>query len=197
LRRLERAALFFARTSPLLGYDGSKEDTGLEKPPEIGQLAARLALLIKGNGDLLPVLDYAAGALLCLLEAQQHGFQDRRGPCEQNYHDQVVIAVEEMRIGKMPQVDFWVAGWHFNSALVRIVASYDRARGALKRADRIQGDTPLRLIEHKHEKLDSIRTEVDSLKHAPDGNHPSRGVRFEDALEGLEELISLVSKYRT
>jgi hypothetical protein len=43
----------------------------------------------------------------------------------ETYPEQVAMAVKEMQKGKMPQADFWIAGWHFNSALVRIIASYE------------------------------------------------------------------------
>lgn len=167
---------------------------GVDEIADIGALASRMLPLIEANTDLLPVLDYAAGALLCLQEAQRCGFKDRPGPCEPEYVEQVAMAVKEMRDGKMPDADFWIAGWHFNSALVRIVASYDRAKGVFKAANRRHGASAV--IDHHHEKIDKIRKEVDLLKHQGTGNTPSREVQFAEAVKGLQELLTFIAAQR-
>ena len=98
-------------------------------------------------------------------------------------------------MGKMPQAEFWIAGWHFNSAIVRIAASYDRALGVLKRRQRRQRIPSPPAIQHKHVKIDKIRKEANSSeKHKPDANEPGRDVQFQEALEGFEELLDLIAQ---
>jgi hypothetical protein len=160
----------------------------------LGDLASQMVPLIEANTESLPVLDYAAGALLSLQEAERHGFKDRPVPCEPNYVDQVATAVKEMHDGKMPHADFWVAGWNFNSALIRIVASYDRALRIFTAAHRRHGGSAV--VHHSHEKIDKIRNEVNSLKHDGPGNIPNREVQFAEAVKGLQELLDFIAEQR-
>lgn len=163
------------------------------KLPSLEDLASRLAALIGDNADLLAILDYTAGALFCLMEARRLGFLDRDGPCQPDYAQQVARAVGDMQAGglRQPYADFWVAGLHVNSAMVRIAASYDRMRKSLGKGAKTIGAE-----QHKHEKLVKIREEVNSLKHNVDGNQSARQVRFDEAVEGLEELIDFIKAGR-
>jgi len=159
----------------------------------VEELASRLLPLVENHDDLLAVLDYAAGALLCLMEAERCGFKEREEPCAPNYQDRVATLIREMQAGGRPQADFWIAGWHFNSALVRIAASYDRAKGVFRQRQRNQGAPRKPDVQHDHTRIDKIRKEVDSLKHVPTGNAEGRAVRFQEALVGLEELIDFIT----
>ena len=157
-----------------------------QKLPSLEHLASRLAPLIEKNADLLAILDYAAGALFCLMEARRLGFRDRGAPCESAYAQRLAMAVREMQAGRplQPQSEFWIAGLHFNSAMSRIAASYDRMRKSLGESVKIP------------EKIARIREEVNSLKHNVEGNHPTRQVQFDGAVEGFQELIKFIEERR-
>jgi hypothetical protein len=149
--------------------------------------------LIEHNSGLLPLLDYTAGALFSLIEAERHDFRDRPQPCPSGYLEEVVAAVGEMRDGRIPQSGLWIAGCHVNSALVRIAASYDRAVATLKRKNRSMGQR-ISSIPPEPKIIGRIREEVNSLKHEVDANSPGRDVQFDEALGGMEELLDFIER---
>lgn len=164
---------------------------------ELENLGSRLATLVQENPDLLDSLDFATGALMCLIEAKRLGFTDRVGPLHAGYQSNLVKRASRMRKGQLPKTGTWLAGLRFNSALLRIGADYHRILRVLTGKDEyVRKLLPLVSQPFSHSNLDKVHKEVNKLKHKEAGLASGRDVAFEEAVLALEELIELVAKNR-
>jgi len=91
--------------------------------------AERISTLLKSpvvakNSDLEACLDDLLGALYALVFAEQAGFVHRVDrPIEISA---VITRAEQVSKGEVRVDGKWIAGFHFNSALYRISATYHR-----------------------------------------------------------------------
>ncbi len=184
--------------------------------PELQVLAKRLAPLLeiaKGHDQRSP-LDYLLGALHALFRAKQLGFVDRPGEYTDDYWNGPVTRVRYMGDGDIRTDGKWLAGFYFNGALVRIAAALDRIVVLLEgqtvgwRKPRTPG------LRARMEKLNlgksgaerwefvfgdgrmsqafRVYSEVNALKHVPEGVAKGRKAKMDDAVAGVGELIGIV-----
>jgi hypothetical protein len=161
------------------------------------ELASRVAYLIRREPDLSDTLDFAIGAIYALLKAIEFGYVDRTKALSPNYWTSLATRAENMGRGTLPGRDHWVAGFYFNSALMRISAVYERT--AKKLSGRQRGDVPhlLRLIDPpfvNNPQLEKVRIEVNNLKHEECGLSEGRKVKLEEAIGALIELVDEIQK---
>ncbi len=159
----------------------------------LANLAGRLATLILELPRIGPLLDLAAGALASLLKAQA---MDYRGRDEDEelppaYYVKLSERVKRMASGTLPPKGRWISGYYFNSALMRLGAAREQTRGLLAFLDKRckqRGKMPTL----KSTEIDHVHREVNTLKHSLQGLHGGRLVTFWQAVEAMEELVSVL-----
>jgi hypothetical protein len=185
--------------------------------PRLQALARRLeALMKKAHGDEARApLEYLLGALHGLFEAKTLGFKDRshalddargRSAAGVEYWDYGPLRrVRLMTEGKLRIDGAWVAGFYFNSALVRIAAVFDRvvrrqaAAKGLHRAPH-RGRPPsvrellrrLGLGRFTSGTLANVYDEVNRLKHHAAGLARRRHVTMANATAAFEQMLDLL-----
>jgi hypothetical protein len=153
---------------------------------------------------LSAALDDLLGALYALTFAKAAGFEHRVDrPIE-------VSAVQKRarQVGKGEiRVDGkWMAGFHFNSALYRISATYHRTLKFVVGNEGDVGDLRIkaeRLYNNwkgkkwKNENLRSIHSQVNDLKHSKQGIYTARrkGAGLDNAIGAVDELLELVEAW--
>jgi hypothetical protein len=103
----------------------------------------------------------------------------------------------------------WMAGFHFNSALFRLLAVYHRvlkiAVGKPRTGEHIGDETDPKSLLHRSKgvykswtgkqwdniHINTVRTEVNDLKHDSAGIYWGRRVKESDAIAAVEELLKL------
>ena len=111
------------------GASISRVDTKNQTFRDVSLYAERIATLLKSpvvakNSDLEACLDDLLGALYALVFAKQAGFVHRVDrPIEISA---VITHAEQVSKGEVRVDGKWIAGFHFNSALYRISATYHR-----------------------------------------------------------------------
>jgi len=168
-----------------------------DRKAEVAKLATSVAELMREKEGLFPILDIVAGAMLCLLEAADN-FRDRPGAWKPNYRENVQQYTADMSRGKKPDKKLWLAGWHFNSALVRIAAAYHRSlKAATGRKDGNRKEL-LKLLPWftAYENLGKVYDEVNSVKHDVSAGVEGREVTFEVALAATRELVEFLRNDR-
>jgi hypothetical protein len=165
-----------------------------KRPSELRTLAAEMAALVENNPDFLEIVDFAAGALLCLIYADDYNFRERPGPLPAGYAENVVKRLIGMSKGKKPGNRFWISGWHFNSALVRIASAYHNALKLFAGDKNKHVKELLLLLEtFLHQKLGEVHKEVNFIKHDIKTVAAGRTVSFEDAIEALRKLVNALA----
>jgi hypothetical protein len=94
----------------------------------VANIAKRLSLLKAASLLEAGLLTYPIGALFCAAEAQRCKFTDR-GSHEDRWHvelNQALAAAGALARGKRPSESIWLSVVHFNSALHRIDAGFER-----------------------------------------------------------------------
>lgn len=169
-------------------------------------LAGRLQTLLnkpkrKTHPQAQATLDFFLGALYGLSLAVLHGFEHRpKGKApdfEPLLKRTALLAKGEVRLdGK------WMAGFHFNSALLRLAAVYQRTLKVVTKntdSDKDVG-TLLSELREKHKgwagnwtntHIRKVHKEVNDLKHASKGKIDGRDVNLGRALGAIEELLTI------
>ena len=80
----------------------------------------------KSNKSLVASLDDFLGAIYALVAAHEHGFRGKPGESE---FGPIVDRSKQLTQGDVKSFGNWMAGFHFNSALFRISAVFDRLGG--------------------------------------------------------------------
>jgi hypothetical protein len=157
-------------------------------------MGARLHSLLKTLPDhdaITDTLDYVAGALYGLERAVSLGFINRPGTWDQTYRPFLTKYVLDIVSGKDVH-HLWLGGFHFNSAIQRLAASYDRITGLLGASPGSARDRMISICGSEGKDWLSVYKEVNSLKHAPKGKAEGRRVTLEMALNAVDELLDLV-----
>lgn len=192
--------------------------------PKLRALAPRLEALMKrahGDDERDP-LDYLLGALHGLLQAKRWGFKDRAHALDDSRGRSAeggeywsygpLVRVGHMTQGKLRVDGAWVAGFYFNSALVRMAAVFDRAvrrkaiQAGLDIDPRPRGSGPpprvwdllrgLGLSRFTKGKLPLVYEEANPLKHKPAGLAKRRKVTMADATAAFEQMLDLLEDPR-
>lgn len=171
-----------------------------------GKLAGLLGnTRLRSDPHAVSSLDDLLGAVYSLILARHQQFDDRT-------NQPIEIDVVQKRAAQVQQGDVridgkWMAGWHFNSALFRIAAVYHRLLkltvGQPTTTDNVPTLLPKvqalyqqwRKTRWSSDRVHAIHTEVNTLKHTPQGVHFGRTVTFEGAIASIAELLDLVEAW--
>lgn len=164
-------------------------------------IALRLSRLKAKSIEEAGLLTYPIGALFCASEAQRCKFSDPidhpdRWSVELN---QALDAARKLGCGKRPPESTWLSIVHFNSALHRIDAGFERIIKHItgKRASKFNVLAPAALKAGVPKKTieawNKIRTqEVNRLKHQTGGALSGKRLSFQDMLKALDALVRLI-----
>src|SRR5262245_41036366 len=108
------------------------EPSGTVKKRLEGMGSRLQALLIElpDEDPITDTLDYVVGALYALRCAIEAGLTDRAGRWHETYRTFLANSVLDIVAG-MHIHPLWLGGFHFNSAIQRLAATYDRIPGLL------------------------------------------------------------------
>jgi hypothetical protein len=161
----------------------------------IGKLLTAPA--VTANSDLAATLDDFLGAIYAFIFAKQTNFTDRLDRC-------IDINAVKTRAGQLAayevRVDgLWMGGFHFNSALFRIAAVYHRILQIVTGKD---GNVPdlqteaLSLFGHWMSiRLHKAYSQVNELKHEPQGIYYARLVSYREGLDAIGDLLDLTGAW--
>jgi hypothetical protein len=171
---------------------------------DLAELGRRLDVLLNKprvltDDNIAGTLDEFLGALYALILARIQGFVDRTPgtpieiPALQRRSAQIAS-------GKVRVDGPWMAGFHFNSALLRLAAVYHRGlkilTGAvgyvnplLKKLDPLYRGWTGKSWSNSN--IDRLHHEVNDLKHTPQGLFGGRNVAYAVAVEAVDELLQL------
>ena len=108
-------------------------DMNDSKQKRLAEFSARIVKLlekpdVQNNEQLVSVLDDLLGAVYALIAARQENFHGKMGKSELS---PIVNRAKLIAAGKPKNSGNWLAGFHFNSAMFRISAVFDRLPKAL------------------------------------------------------------------
>ncbi len=171
-----------------------------------GRLAGLLGnMAVQSDPNAVGSLDDLLGAVYSLILARHHHFVDRTDRAIEL--EALRKRAEQVQRGDVRIDGKWIAGWHFNSALFRVAAVYHRllkvVSGQPATQDFVGTLRPkVEALYKQWTKVDwssnsvqAIHTEVNTLKHTPQGVHSGRTATFEDAVAGIDELLNLVEAW--
>jgi hypothetical protein len=161
----------------------------------IGQLLAAPAAT--ANADVESSLDDFLGAVYALIRAKHEKFQNRPG--RRIAIKPVAWRAARIGSGNLKTNGLWIAGFYFNNALFRTAAVYHRV---LKVATGKDGYVPalqaaaLALYPNWNSiRLYKVHSQVNELKHEPQGAYHGRLVTYEDALTAACDLLDLIEAW--
>jgi hypothetical protein len=154
--------------------------------------------VVSANPDVESSLDDFLGAIYALIRAKKKNFQDR--PDRPIKIKPVAQRAARIAAGDVKTDGLWIAGFYFNNALFRTAAVYHRVLKVV--AEPAKGDVPTLQTEalSRHAGWNSIRlhkvhSQVNELKHEPQGVHAGRLVRYADALSAACDLLDLIEAW--
>lgn len=155
-------------------------------------LCGRLHGLMHTDAQLNEPLDIVLGAIYALKRASELRYIDRQGALGQWYYNKVQELAMKASQGDEIKDSPWVAGFYFNSALLRIAAAYHQVLKLIT----VKNETVAKLREsiadkNKRMNLDSVHDEVNKIKHNITGVGPIRSVKMDQAVAAIEELLGL------
>ncbi len=167
---------------------------------ELGKFADRIATPLESPTvkltDMPACLDDLLGVVYALIFARQQGFVNRSSiPIEV---DKVVVRAQDVAKGRVRVDGKWMAGFHFNSAIYRLAAVYDRVLrvvvcgGEKERVGSLRDKAKERYSGWNSDQLDRINEQVNTLKHRPPGVFEGRKAVYLDAMSALAELLNLI-----
>ncbi len=158
----------------------------------IGQFLATPT--VTANADFESSLDDFLGAIYALIRAKKKNFQDRPGRGIKI--KPVALRAARIAVGHVKTDGLWIAGFYFNNALFRIAAVYHRmlkvATGADGYVPALQLDALRRYADWNSIRLYKVHTQINELKHEPQGLYHGRLVSYDDALTAACDLLDLV-----
>lgn len=152
---------------------------------------------VQNNKPLISVIDDLLGAVYALIAARQENFKGKIGESE---FPPILNRAKLIASGNPKNSGNWMAGFHFNSAMFRISAVFDRLPKSL--AGCKHGEA---CCEHgvaakyrkakgkvwQNQYLHGIRKEVNAIKHDAIGVYKGRRADLNAALAAVEEVIEL------
>jgi len=169
----------------------------------LASLSKRLAQELDGLPDreaITDVFDYLAGAIYSLKKCEDFKFWSRSGQRLTNYKKKVCQYLAEIPQGKAPN-QYWISGYFFNSAMLRIAACYDRVPKLILKKGKLKGKENAHLLMasvfgngSRYAKWTAVYQEVNSLKHDASGLASGRHVAKDDVMAALTEVVSLLEE---
>lgn len=164
--------------------------------------AARIATLlerpdVQKNEPLVSVLDDLLGAVYALIAARQENFKGKIGKSD---FAPILDRAKRIASTKPKAAGNWMAGFHFNSAMFRISAVFDRLpkslagckhgeacceHGAAARYQKAKGKA------WQKQQLNDIRKEVNAIKHEAIGVYRGRKANLNAALAAVSQILEL------
>jgi hypothetical protein len=190
-------AIVTEKTRPLPSLD-------LSDPTEarLASYARRISQLLKSpaaaaNAEVQSSLDDFLGAVYALIRAKQEGFRDRPGrPIAIK-----PVAQRATRIanGNLKTDGLWIAGFYFNNALFRTAAVYHRMlkviTGANGYVPALLPTARTRYPNWDSTQLSKVHSQVNELKHNPQGVYHGRTVTYEEALTAACDLLDFIEAW--
>jgi hypothetical protein len=150
---------------------------------------------VQADADLPDALDDFLGAVYALVLAKSLGFTDRPTG-KQTERDKVKVRAEQVSNGRIRLDGKWMAGFHFNSGILRLSAVYHRVLRLIT-ADHQKGHMVADLLPKlsyawSNTNIAKVHNEVNKLKHDSGGLGQGREAKFGQALDAVDELLNLV-----
>jgi hypothetical protein len=156
---------------------------------------------VQADANLPHVLDDFLGAIYALILAKSQGFTDRpRGISPEP--DKVQTRAEQVANGHIRLDGKWMAGFHFNSAILRLSAVYHRILRVLTNDHRTEahvGELRNKLAyaawtghPWSYANIQKVHDDVNVLKHDSGGVGRGRDAEYGHALDAVEELLNLL-----
>jgi hypothetical protein len=175
-------------------------------------LSRRIAALlqsqkIQSNASMQASLDDLLGAVYSLIYARNYDYDDRQQSLGPKDIGAVKIRATDMAAGKVRTEGKWTAGFYFNNALFRISAVYHRALKIIagRETEKVYVDKLRPTAETLFQtwrnqrwtsaNLINLHKEVNELKHTADGIFQGRDVKFDAAIQALDELLNLIEAW--
>jgi hypothetical protein len=178
----------------------------LDDPTEarLASCARRISRLLKSpavtaNAEAQSSLDDFLGAVYALIRAKQEGFRDWPGrPIAIR-----PVAHRAARIagGNLKTDGLWIAGFYFNNALFRTAAVYHRMlkviTGANGYVPALLPTARARYPNWDNTQLSKVHSQVNELKHEPQGVYHGRTVtyEYEEALTAACDLLDFIEAW--
>jgi hypothetical protein len=164
---------------------------------QLKQLAHRTAVLAQELPQYRAILDVTAGAIFALFRAQRLAYKHRDGQLSNQYLQNLIVRLERMTEGRLPQKHGWLAGFYFNSAIQRSAAAGEQLAGILTRLDRQAKQRGKGLnTPNASPMLDQVRKEVNRFKHDETGLERGRDITPSLAVAALSEIVQTLEKYK-
>lgn len=161
----------------------------------LADLAARIATLLElahkaANHDLIAVLDELLGAVYALISAREENFKGKAGSSE---FAPILTRAKDVAKGEARTDGNWMAGFHFNSAMFRISAVFDRLPKAVACCHVSAASAYQKKTRRSWKKTDAhaIRQQVNDLKHQRSGLYKGRRADLKTAIAAIQELLEL------
>jgi hypothetical protein len=161
--------------------------------------ASRIVKLLQAadavsHDDLVGALDDLLGAVYASISAREEGFKGKRGASE------FAVALDRAKDvvnGETFADGNWMPGFHFNNAMFRISAVFDRLPKAVAccqlTATKIYQKNTRRTWKRKD--AHAIREQVNIFKHSAGGLYKGRRADLKVALSAVEELLELAEAF--
>ena len=183
------------RSSPSLDLNDPTEARLADCARRISQLLKSPA--VTANAEAQSSLDDFLGAVYALIRAKHQGFRDRPG--RTIAIKPVAQRAARIAAGDLKTDGLWIAGFYFNNALFRTAAVYHRM---LKVITGGNGYVPALLPRARTRypnwastELSKVHSQVNELKHDPQGIYHGRTVTYAEALAAARELLDLIEAW--
>jgi hypothetical protein len=157
---------------------------------------------LPNHDAITDVFDHLCGAVYSLKKCEQLRFWTRHGQRLTNYKKKVSQYLAEIPQGVSPN-EYWISGYFFNSALMRIAACYDRVPKLILKKGTVKKNENLHSLmkslfgdESRYAKWKAVYEEVNRLKHDAYGLATGRSVAKDDVLAAITEVVSLLQEKR-
>jgi hypothetical protein len=169
----------------------------LTKPDlqKLARSAGRIAALLQkpgtmANKDVVAVLDDLLGAVYAAISSLEEGFVGKAGESELS---PPLDRAKQVAGGVIKTHGNWMAGFHFNSAMFRVSAVFDRMPKALasshaSAAAQYKAKTGTDWVNTD---AHLIRDEVNKVKHDAEGVFKKREQAMSALMKALDELLHL------
>jgi hypothetical protein len=183
----------------------SSRSLDLNDPIEarLADCARRISELLKSpataaNADVESSLDDFLGAVYALIRAKHKKFRDRPG--RTIAIKPVAQRAAKIGAGNIKTDGLWIAGFYFNNALFRTAAVYHRILKVVTGQDTgyvpaLQLVALARYTNWNSIRLYKVHSQVNELKHEPQGVYHGRLVAYEDALTAACDLLDLIEDW--
>jgi len=169
---------------------------------QLAGCARRINRLLKSpavtaNAEAQSSLDDFLGAVYALIRAKQEGFRDRPGRAIAI--KPVAQRAARIAAGNLKTDGLWIAGFYFNNALFPTAAVYHRMLKVITGGSGfVPALLPIAQARYPHwasTELSKVHSQVNELKHDPQGIYHGRTVTYAEALAAAGELLDLIEAW--